>query len=158
MNGRDPGARRRSDDGAAAVEGGIVLVAILGPLLVGTLYFGAYFWREQATSLYPPRLSQTTAFGTCSTQQIIDRVKATAAESLFALNAETLTGLGIAQDDLVDYIDVTVTSLGSVGADVELSIGLPDRAGDNVLVRDITQRLSSVSVSTGASGGSACYR
>ncbi|MCW2793221.1 MAG: hypothetical protein JWO76_2319, partial [Nocardioides sp.] len=65
---------RRAETGAAAVEGALVTAFVLVPLLAGVLLWGSYFWKEQQVSLYPPRLSQSLAVGTCTTQEISARV------------------------------------------------------------------------------------
>lgn len=173
MTGMTRRWRRRTERGAAAVEGGLVSAFILGPLLVGILFFGNLFWKEQPSSLYPPRLNQSMATGICSETQIAGRVASAAAESIYALNRTTLDGLldglGVPEEGRVQYIaenflTTTVTSLGSVGADVDVELNLPPTGflggvapGSQATVRDVRQRLTNVSVSTDGQSGTGCY-
>lgn len=162
----DCGAKtRRPESGAAAVEGALVSAFVLIPLLAGLLLWGSYFWKEQQVSLYPPRLSQSLAVGTCTASEITSRVTSTAADAIFALNATTLQGLGITSASAVaSYLSVTVASVPGVGADVTVSLDLPGTGalgglvpGTDAVLRDVTQRLSYVSVTTGSSSGTGCY-
>jgi hypothetical protein len=159
------GTPRRPETGAAAVEGALVSAFVLIPLLAGVLLWGSHFWKEQQVSLYPPRLSQSLAVGTCTASEISARVTSSAAEAIFALNTTTLNGLGITSaGDLASYLAVTVTSLPDVGADVTVSLSIPGEGaigglvpGSDAILADLTQRLSYVTVTTGSSSGTGCY-
>lgn len=173
---------RRRERGAAAVEGGIVTVAILAPILLGVLGLGYFLWRDQSVSLYPPRSLSSAAYGYCTEAELVDRVKSTAAAALWDANSSTLGSLGFRTvDDVKNYLFVnvvpdTVDGVPTVGANVDVSLNLnPDpthapqgfhpiddvmTAVDHVLsglnripvAYDTTARLDDVEVST--AGGS----
>lgn len=145
-----------------AVEGALVAAAILVPLLLGVLYWGHYFWLAQRAEIEPPRLDQRLAIGTCSNDQLTTRVKASVAQNVWALNDTTLTSLGISADQLPNLIEVTLDEVPGVGVDVHVRLSIPltdELAGvlplpnEGRLVRDLTQRLDYVDLTTGGVNG-----
>ncbi len=111
--------RTRSERGVAAVEAGLI-VTFLSPLLVGTLFYGTYFWKAQQLDAYTPTIPPTAVVGTyLNCVDLLTKVRNTV-----LVNSN---GLGTATELQLD--DITATVVDHVperlGVDVLISVRVP---------------------------------
>jgi hypothetical protein len=115
--------RRRvgNESGTAAVETALLFSIVLGPLLLGLLYYGFFFWKAQAVPTLDPNLDQSGFVGYLCPADILTRVKAT---TLIAVqNVDDGTDLPISLSDITATL-LTPVSSTTLGVDVAVSINL----------------------------------
>lgn len=122
MPERRPRRRPRLQRGAAAVETALLFAFVLGPLLVGLLYYGFFFWKAQAVPTLDPNLDQSGIVGYVCPADLVTRVKA--ATLIAVQNVDDGTGLPISLSDITATV-LTPVSSTSLGVDVLVSISLP---------------------------------
>jgi hypothetical protein len=149
------GRRRVGDEsGTAAVETALLFSVVLGPLLLGLLYYGFFFWKAQAVPTLDPNLDQSGFVGYICPADLLTRVKAS---TLIAVqNVDNGTGLPISLSDITTTL-LTPVSSTTLGVDVAVSIRLhvtdktlsflPLPNGGNV-VNDAVIRLQNVRIKT----------
>jgi hypothetical protein len=115
--------RRRvgNESGTAAVETALLFSIVLGPLLLGLLYYGFFFWKAQAVPTLDPNLDQSGFVGYLCPADILTRVRAT---TLIAVqNVDDGTDLPISLSDITATL-LTPVSSTTLGVDVAVSINL----------------------------------
>ena len=156
---RDRGrVRARPERGAAAVEAGLLVSAILVPLLMGVVNYGYYFWQLQRVPELDPNIDQSGIVGTYCTGQIPDlltRVKASALVA--AQNLDNGTDLPVSAGDItatvVSYTPDTLGLVVQVAFRTNVVDGLlpylplPD---DGHLLSAAQVRLQNVKISSGS--------
>lgn len=131
-----------------------MLSFVIIPLLLGTVYWGFFFWRAQAAGQVPitlPGNAISGRFATCG--ELVARVK----DTIVGI-APNVTGTVGSPLDLDDITVEVVELLPTVGAVVDISISvqvldeisalfpLPD---DGAVVTELRARLDNVVVTTG---------
>jgi hypothetical protein len=141
----------RSERGVAALEAGLVTTFLM-PLLLGVLYFGAYFWHAQQGEVYAPRLPSGSYAGqTLTCQSLLSAVES---DVVAAVNAANDTS---APDIDLSNVTAAVTEVfPDGGAVVEVTISVPVAPAmgsflpnDGNLVTETTMRLDDVVVTDG---------
>jgi hypothetical protein len=146
------------DRGAVAVEAALLISFLLAPLLLGVLYFGAYFWKLQSVPVLDTNIDQSGIVGTfCAgaLPQVVDRVRAAVLSNV--QNIDASSQLPISLSDITATIDGYVPN--GLGVDVKISITshvlantldlVPVPNGGNV-TSDAMIRLENVKISTGS--------
>jgi hypothetical protein len=153
-------ATTRGDDarGAVAVETALLLSFLLAPLLLGVLYYGAYFWKAQSAPVLDTSIDQAGFVGTFCTgrlPELVDRVR-----SAVLLNVQNLDQ-GTALP--VSLGDITATVVGYVpdGLGVDVAVSITSKVlshtlsilpvpGDGSITTDAMIRLENIKISTGS--------
>ena len=142
-----------------AVEGALVFSAVLAPLLLGVLQYGAYFWQAQHTSLLDPNVDQSSIVGTYCTSQIPDlltRVRQAALVAAQNVEDDTDTANLSLSDVAASVVSYTPDALGllvevtftvAVSDEVLSFFPLPD---DGNLVTKSQVNLVNVKISSGS--------
>lgn len=108
---------RRDEGGIAALEAGLVTM-VLSPMLGGVLWFGNYFWQQQA--MYVPSVTQSQvvgAFADC--QNLVQQVKQTVLANVVNASDEVHVGLDDVVVEVVDFVP------DQIGVDVRISVRTP---------------------------------
>lgn len=144
--------RRRSERGAVAVEGGLVMGFVLLPLLLGMLQLGQFFWDAQRVDAVTPTVPEGVVVGTLTCAALEAQVADGVLDAVRTL-APDLAGSLDPQD--VDVVVVTV--LPEVGVTVRVHLVVPATSGlaslfplpgGGALITDFTQHLDDVALST----------
>ena len=142
-----------------AVEAALVFSAVLAPMLLGVLQYGAYFWQAQHASLLDPNVDQSSLVGTYCTSQVPDLLTRVRQAALVAAqNVEDDTGtsslslsdigatvVSYTPDELGLLVEVTFTV--AVTTEVLSFFPLPD---DGNLVTRSQFNLENVKISSGS--------
>jgi hypothetical protein len=139
----------RSERGVAAVEAGLV-TTVLMPLLLGTLFFGNYFWHAQKAELYDARIPTGAYAGqTFTCDGLVARVKADVVALVDSTNG---TAPDIGLDDVTALV---VDVVPNVSAVVQVRVAAPvvSRLGSwlpdgGAVVNETMLRLDDVAVTT----------
>lgn len=144
--------------GAVAVEAALLISFLLTPLLLGVLYYGAYFLKMQSVPVLDTNVDQAGFVGTYCTgdlPQLLDRVRAAVLANV--QNVDSSAQLPISLTDITATVDGYVPN--GLGLDVKVSIAstvLTDTIdllpvpGGGVITSDAVIRLQNVKVSTGS--------
>lgn len=145
--------RPRGQRGAAAVEGAILVLAVLAPLFSGVLYWGHYFWQAQRVSnLDVTGIPPGSVAGTYDCQQLLSRVTSLLGDNVSSLSRQ----LGVPTSAIGTVVRV-VRVLPGIGVDVEVSVRVPvanelasllPLPNNGAVLTVATQRLESVKVTT----------
>jgi hypothetical protein len=152
------GPDARDDAGAAAVEAGLLISAILMPLLLGVINYGHYFWQLQRVPELDPNIDQSGLVGTYCLGQIPDLLTRVREAALVAAN-----NLDDGNDLPLSLSDITATVVSytpdTLGLVVEVGFStnvidelisflpLPD---DGNLVSGAQVRLQNVKITSGS--------
>jgi hypothetical protein len=153
---RRPGVegRRKTAAGAAAVEGALVLSAVLLPLLLGVVQYGIYFWQAQRVPASVPRLPTDELVGTFACGELVARVT-----SLLSGAPEDGSGASGLLRQEASITGVLVRPLAGLGADVTVAMKtdaadeifpLLPLPHDGAVLTEFTTRLDDVRITTGS--------
>lgn len=148
----------RGERGAAAVEAGLLISAVLVPLMLGVINYGYYFWQLQRIPELDPNLDQSSLVGTYCVGQIPDLLTRVRKAALVAAD-----NLDDGNDLPLSLSDITATVVsytpGTLGLIVEVGFStnvidelvsflpLPD---DGNLVSGAQVRLQNVKITSGS--------
>lgn len=148
----------RDEGGAAAVEAGLLISAVLVPLMLGVINYGYYFWQLQRIPELDPNLDQSSFVGTYCAGQIPDLLTRVRQAALVAAeNLDDGSDLPVALSDItatvVSYTPDTLGLVVEVGFSTNVIdelisfLPLPD---DGNLVSGAQVRLQNVKITSGS--------